>query len=62
MNTVEEMGILWEDIKNHKDSSLFRHKSWVLMGDFDEILESNEHSIFGTPTNIPTGMRDFNQW
>lgn len=59
LNTSEEKKSLWEDIRNHKDSTLFRQKAWVLMGYFNEILKSHEHLMFGTPTNIPTDMRDF---
>lgn len=59
LNTTEERRSLWEDIRNHSDSGLFKKKAWVLMGDFNEILESNEHTKFGAPASIPNGMRDF---
>lgn len=39
LNTVEERKSLWEDIKNHHESAMFRNKRWMLMGDYNEILD-----------------------
>ena len=38
-NYVEERKILWEDIRHHHDSPMFRNKPWMLCGDFNEILD-----------------------
>lgn len=58
-NLVEEKKELWEDICHHKNSPLFQKKSWLLMEDFNEILDVEESpgsSVMGT---LPPGMRDF---
>lgn len=60
-NTVEERKELWEDLRNHNDAPMFKNKKWMLMGDFNEILESEEHSGFeASPRPLP-GMRDFQE-
>lgn len=56
---MEERKSLWEEIKDHQDSALFRNKKWILMGDFNEILEGEEHSGFEAAPRLPPGMRDF---
>lgn len=43
-NLVEERRELWEDICHHKDSPLYQNKAWLLMGDFNEILDVEESS------------------
>lgn len=55
-NFMEERRELWTDLKNHQDSPLIRHKTWMICGDFNEILEEGEHSNF---TGVSTGMREF---
>jgi len=60
-NFVEERKILWEDIRNHHDSPLFRNKPWMLCGDFNEILDGSEHSNYDTSPFTPLGMRDFQE-
>lgn len=50
---------LWSDIKSHQDSPLFRDKQWVILGDFNEILEGDEHSSYQNSGLINNGMRDF---
>jgi len=60
-NLAEERKVLWEDLRNHQDSPLFRNKRWLLMGDFNEILDGVEHSNFETMPTIPVGMRDFQE-
>lgn len=58
-NFVEDRRELWEDIRNHHDSPLFRNKQWMICGDFNEILDGEEHSSFeDSPLNL-TGMREF---
>lgn len=58
-NTVEGRRELWEDIKAHQDSPLFRNKEWIIMRDFNEILEGDEHSSYQDSGLINSGMRDF---
>lgn len=58
-NTVEERKELWEDMCNHHDSSMFRDKAWIIMGDFNEVLEGCEHSGYVNEPSISGGMRDF---
>ena len=58
-NLVEGRKELWEDICHHKNSPLFQNKAWVLMGDFNEILEGEENSGFSDLGRLPCGMRDF---
>lgn len=58
-NTVEGRRELWEDIKYHQDSPLFRNKQWIIMGDFDEIVDGKEHSSYQDSGIVNDGMRDF---
>ncbi|XP_048636569.1 uncharacterized protein LOC125609299 [Brassica napus] len=58
-NLVEGRKELWEDICHHKNSPLFQIKAWVLMGDFNEILEGEKNSGFSDLGRLPCGMRDF---
>ena len=60
-NFVEERRILWEDIRSHHESPLFRNKPWILCGDFNEILEGGEHSNYDSSPFTPPGMRDFQE-
>ncbi|KAG7536891.1 Endonuclease/exonuclease/phosphatase superfamily [Arabidopsis suecica] len=60
-NLAEERRSLWEDLRNHQDSQMFRNKRWMLMGDFNEILDIEEHSNFEHSPTIPQGMRDFQE-
>lgn len=58
-NLIESRKDLWEDIRSHHDSQMFRNKKWMLMGDYNEILDGEEHSGFEDSPRIPLGMRDF---
>lgn len=58
-NQVEERKLLWEDLGHHHDSPLFQQKPWIIMGDFNEILDGGEHPEFESLARLPTGMRDF---
>lgn len=58
-NTVEDRRSLWGDLRNHYDAPLFKNKKWMLVGDYNEILEGDEHSGFENSPRIPQGMRDF---
>lgn len=56
---MEERKSLWEDIKSHYDSPIIKNKKWMLMGDYNEILDVEEHSEYGNSPRITSGMRDF---
>ena len=58
-NGVEERKMLWEDLCNHQSSPMFQNKAWMLMGDFNEILDGEEHSGYSHDHFLPVGMRDF---
>ena len=60
-NLVEERKLLWEDLRSHHDSPMFKDKPWMIYGDFNEILKGNEHSSFDINPTIPMGMRDFQE-
>ncbi|XP_010512971.1 PREDICTED: uncharacterized protein LOC104788901 [Camelina sativa] len=46
-------------MRSHHDSPLFRNKPWLLMGDFNEILDGEEHSDHSVSPVISPGMREF---
>lgn len=58
-NQAEERKELWADLIHLHDSPLFKNKAWLLLGDFNEILEGDESSSFDNGGRISCGMRDF---
>ncbi|KAG7556378.1 Endonuclease/exonuclease/phosphatase superfamily [Arabidopsis suecica] len=60
-NLPEDRKELWEDLKHHFDTPLFQNKPWLIMGDFNEILDGEEHSTYENSPSIPCGMRDFQE-
>lgn len=58
-NSVEGRKELWKDLIHHKNSQLFKNKEWLIMGDFNEILDGEENSAFSELGRLPSGMRDF---
>ena len=58
-NQVEGGKELWEDLVHHHSSPSFKNKAWMIMGDFNEILDGAESSRFDNMSRIPCGMRDF---
>lgn len=60
-NQMEERRVLWEDLAHHHNSPRFKSKAWMIMGDFNEILEGSESSNFVTTGRIPSGMREFQE-
>lgn len=58
-NQSEGRKELWEDLCYHHNYPLFQHKAWLIMGDFKEIPEGEEHVGFSSLTRVPNGMRDF---
>ncbi|KAG7599383.1 Reverse transcriptase domain [Arabidopsis suecica] len=51
--------MLWKDLQYHHDSPLFQNKAWLICGDFNEILEIDDHSLSLSTPVVPAGMRDF---
>lgn len=60
-NLVEERKELWEELKTHHDSRMFQGKPWLICGDFNEILQLEEHSSYDQSKINPVGMRDFQE-
>ena len=58
-NLAEERMELWDDLCHHNDSNLFRNKSWIIVADFNEILEADESSSFEHMGRTPSEMREF---
>lgn len=58
-NFAAERKTLWNDLRYHHDSPLFQDKAWLICGDFNEILEGDDHSLYDSSPFIPPGMRDF---
>ncbi|KAF8092913.1 hypothetical protein N665_0396s0003, partial [Sinapis alba] len=58
-NTQEARRELWDELKTHQDSAMMRNKPWLVFGDFNEILEIEEHS--GQGHLISAGMREFKE-
>ena len=58
-NLAEDRKELWEDMSHHKNSMLFHNKAWIVMGDFNEVLDAEESSEFENAGRISRGMRDF---
>lgn len=58
-NFVADRKSLWSDIKHHHNLPLFRDKAWMICGDFNEILEGDDHSLHDSSPPTPAGMRDF---
>ena len=58
-NTETERRELWNDLKAHQDSPIIRRKAWIITGDFNEILDAEEHSMYGMRNTLSQGMRDF---
>lgn len=58
-NQAEERKELWDDLCHHHNSPSFSNRAWIIMGDFNEILESEESSGFSRLERLPVGMRDF---
>ena len=52
-NQMEERRVLWEDLAHQHNSPRFKSKAWMIMGDFNEILEGSESSNFETTGRIP---------
>ena len=58
-NLSEERKELWDDLCHHHDSAMFKNKEWMIMGDFNEILEGDENSRFAILGRVSGGMCEF---
>ena len=58
-NQEEERRALWEDLAHHNSSSSFKDKAWLIMGDFNEILDGGESSRFDNMRKVSNGMSEF---
>lgn len=58
-NIAEKRKESWRDIKIHQDSKMFRNKEWIIMGDFNEVLDGEKHSSYQDSGLTTQGMRDF---
>lgn len=58
-NTMEGRKELWEDLCHHQNSAMFRNKVWMIMGDFNEILEVEKILGYASGGRISSGMREF---
>lgn len=58
-NFEEERKELWKDILNHQNSAQFHGIPWLCCGDFNETLDVQEHSSFGSTPLVTSGMREF---
>ena len=61
LNTVEERKELWVDMRNHNEAPMFKNKKWMILGDYNEILDGSRHSAFESSPRLPMGMRDFQE-
>lgn len=60
-NTRKERKSLWEDLRNHNEAPIFKSKKWIIMRDYNEILDGGEHSEFEVSPRIPLGMQEFQE-
>lgn len=58
-NTEQERKELWSDLKNYQNSPIIRNQAWIVVGDFNEILDVEEHSMHDQRSTITSGMHDF---
>lgn len=54
-NSVEGRRSLWDDILIHHNSASFKNKAWMILGDFNEILDGSESSTFVNSGRIRVG-------
>jgi len=61
LNSAEERKILWQELKDHSDSPIIRKRPWLILGDFNETLDLEEHSQAVFHPVVTAGMKDFQQ-
>lgn len=55
-NFASDRSQLWEDLRSHFSSPVFLGKPWIIIGNFNETIKTDEHS--GT-SQVSSGMREF---
>ena len=60
-NFAAERRLLWNDLRDHSDSPIISTKPWIIYGDFNEILDMEEHSSSDDHPAVTHGMRDFQE-
>lgn len=55
-NTAEERRSLWSEMKDHFEGPMFKNKMWMLVRDYNEILEREEHSGFADSPRVLMGI------
>ncbi|XP_024006528.1 uncharacterized protein LOC112083036 [Eutrema salsugineum] len=58
-NFADDRRELWDDLRSHFSSPIYRRMRWLVMGDFNEILSIDEHSGDGEGSVSASGMWDF---
>ncbi|XP_024009246.1 uncharacterized protein LOC112084357 [Eutrema salsugineum] len=58
---IDDRRELWGALRAHQDSPMIRNKPWILLGDYNEIFDGEEHSEFANSPTISAGMRDFQE-
>lgn len=51
---------LWNDLKEHQNSPMLKDKPWIVLDDFNEIMELEEYSGTNVPT-VTSGIREFQE-
>ncbi|KAF8116436.1 hypothetical protein N665_0018s0046 [Sinapis alba] len=59
-NFPEERKELWNDLKDHQNSPMFKDKPWIVFSDFNEILDLEEYCGPYSQT-VTSGMREFQE-
>lgn len=57
--SAEERKEVWMDLCDHHNSPIIGTKTWMILGDFNETLDMNEHSNFDSSPAVSMGMRGF---
>ncbi|KAF8048677.1 hypothetical protein N665_2441s0005 [Sinapis alba] len=57
-NSADERRELWNDLKDHQNTPLFKNKPWMVVGDYNEILDMEEY-VGSAPPAVTMGMREF---
>lgn len=61
LNLEEGKKELWRDIKDHHNSPLIKPKLWLVFGEFNEIRNMDEHSVYAKSTINSSGRRNFHE-
>ena len=61
LNLGEQRRTLWQELRDHFDSPIIRNKPWLIVGDFNETLDMDEHSRVDDNPVVTNGMREFQE-